>query len=244
MVACLLALVSANLIQDSANFPIDVTVEEVYETANWFKSRKSTLEAKVTQENVNSYIDEALRNAIKKVGNEYDPMKLADHQTGFSHTVLFVTVSAQAKLHSGSLTGLKSLHRTSNVFLDKYAQMRILTGNVGFKNLNFGYTAMLEAGVKLEVPVTATVESANIQMEAIIDTYQNTAKITKYILSIGKINVKYGNLGILSWISNPLTSFIVNIVRPVIVWAIEIPLKLAFEKELNNYISGLMKYIN
>jgi len=190
------------------------------------------------RDNANTFVDDVLEKLMQETGALFDPMSLEEYQTGFSQRILLVTFSCQAKLYNGFVTGLKSMHRTGDFYLTNVTNdKQILSGFVGFNNLIAGYSIRLEAiGVAFELPMMATVESANVNLELAMDRTAKKAKFTKYQLELGKIKVSLKNLGPFSWVADPITSFIVNLLRPLLSRIIQVPVRNAVEEAFSNYV--------
>merc|ERR1712002_1297069 len=168
--------------------------------------------------NANEYADEILKNLRVRILNK-----------GLDPLILPVKIRASAKVYDGYLKGLSTLHRTGLASMstnETHAKVRATIGvndlvgsyKASAKVLNFGPSFNLLLGV----------ESVGISFEVVqpIQKGSRPTLLSFGVVDLGHINaVVDGDLNLLDWVINKVNNFVINLVKDVVVVALEIPLK-------------------
>merc|ERR1712133_177501 len=189
--------------------------------------------------NANEYADEILKNLRVKILNKgLDPLILPVKSYEFSKKILLVEVRGSAKVYDGYLKGLSTLHRTGLADMNTNATHVTVRATIGVNDLAGSYKAsakFMNFGPSFGV---------NVNMESVGITFEVVQAITKGskptllsfgIVDLGKITTELdGDLNILDFILNKLNDFVINLVKDVVVTALEIPLKKLVQDILDN----------
>merc|ERR1712029_313854 len=180
--------------------------------------------------NANEYADEILKNLRVRILNKgLDPLILPVKSFEFSKKILLVEIRASAKVYDGYLKGLSTLHRTGLASMstnETHVKVRATIGvndlvgsyKASAKVLNFGPSFNLLLGV----------ESVGISFEVVqpIQKGSRPTLLSFGVVDLGHINaVVDGDLNLLDWVINKVNNFVINLVKDVVVVALEIPLK-------------------
>merc|ERR1712002_755413 len=180
--------------------------------------------------NANDYADEILKNLRVRILNKgLDPLILPVKSFEFSKKILLVEVRASAKVYDGYLKGLSTLHRTGLASMSTNATHVHVRATIGVNDLVGSYKASAKfMNIGPSFAVNLAVDSVGIAFDVVqpIQKGSRPTLLSFGIVDLGRINAEVdGSLNILD--------FIINIVKDVVVVALEIPLKKLVQDILN-----------
>ncbi|KAJ8875542.1 hypothetical protein PR048_023437 [Dryococelus australis] len=162
--------------------------------------------------NISPLVDNLLKLMIPRLPSS---LRLDDINKYFKRKVLIVPISAQLKATNGVLKDLKTLQRTSDVFLNVMSTGMRVWGAMGLKTLQFAYDFVLrDLGVTQsgQLKGQVSVNSISFALNVTIDGRGNcVARIEQlHVEQLNDIKIKVSGLGILNWLASWLITAAVN----------------------------------
>merc|ERR1712228_173788 len=184
--------------------------------------------------NANEYADEIFKNLRVRILNKgLDPLILPVKSFEFSKKILLVEVRGSAKVYDGYLKGLSTLHRTGLASMSTNATHVHVRATIGVNDLVGSYKASAKfMNIGPSFAVNLAVDSVGIAFDVVqpIQKGSRPTLLSFGIVDLGRINAEVdGSLNILDFIINKFN----NIVKDVVVVALEIPLKKLVQDILN-----------
>lgn len=196
----------------------------------------------------NELADEVLHQLRKVIVlKALDPIMLPLKSFEFYKKLPFlpIPITGVVKLYDGFLSGISTIHRTGQATIgvitdsdtsDKgnatatyTKKTNYLKTTIGLRDLKGEYTAtarFMKFGPKLNVEIG--VKSVEIQLKIEqIEGSKDGAQLTEFhVVQLGTVTaVVDGPIGILDWVINKVTNFIIGLVKVVVVDVIEVVLK-------------------
>merc|ERR1712002_13937 len=180
--------------------------------------------------NANEFADEILENLRVKILNKgLDPLILPVKAFEFSKKILLVEIRGSAKVYDGYLKGLSTLHRTGLASMSTNATHINVRTTIGVNDLVGSYKASAKfMNFGPSFAINLGVESIGVTFEVVqpIQKGSRPTLLSFGVVDLGRINAELdGDLHILDFIINKFNNFVINIVKDVVVVALEIPLK-------------------
>merc|ERR1712168_1369504 len=180
--------------------------------------------------NANEYADEILKNLRVRIVNKgLDPLILPVKSFEFSKKILLVEVRGSAKVYDGYLKGLSTLHRTGLASMSTNETHVKVRATIGVNDLVGSYKASAKfMNLGPSFGINLFMESVGITLEVLQATQKGSRPtlLSFGVVDLGRINaVVDGDLNILDWVINKVNNFVINLVKDLVVVALEIPLK-------------------
>lgn len=188
--------------------------------------------------NADAYADSILKNLRVRILNEgLDPLILPVKSFEFSKKVLLVEVRGSAKVYDGYLKGLSSIHRTGLASMATNATHMKVRCTVGVNDLHGSYKAsakFMNFGPQFGIVLDIDAVGITFEIEQAIAKGSKPNLLSFGIVDLGQITANIeGNLHILDFILNKFNNFVINLVKDVVVTALEIPLKKIVQEVIN-----------
>merc|ERR1712198_323108 len=189
--------------------------------------------------NANEFADSILKNLrVRILKDGLDPLILPVKSFEFSKKVLLVEIRGSAKVYDGYLKGLSTIHRTGLASMHQNDTHVTVRATIGVNDLAGSYKASAKfMNIGPSFGVKVFMESVGITFEVVqaITKGSKPTLLSFGIVDLGKITTELdGDLNILDFILNKLNNFVINLVKDVVVTALEIPLKKLVQEILNN----------
>lgn len=183
----------------------------------------------------NNLLDQILNNARPTIQREIDPISLPEERHGFSKKVLFVTVRGEARVYNGYVHGLSTIHRNGDANIRQEGENLVVTAQARVNNLKGQYSAhatFMNFGPHVTARLSISHVSVRLGLKQAMRPDAHPDLFDFAIDGMGSIGVTIDGLGPLGWILGGLTSFIANVLKGVIVNAINTPIKNAIRGAL------------
>merc|ERR1712002_1072880 len=188
--------------------------------------------------NANDYADEILKNLRVRILNKgLDPLILPIKSFEFSKKVLLVEIRGSAKVYDGYLKGLSSIHRTGLASMQSNGTHNTIRATVGVNDLVGNYKASAKfMNIGPSFGVNIDMQSVGITFEVVqaIEKGSRPTLLSFGVVDLGEITTTIdGDLHLLNFILNKFNNFVINLVKDVVVTALQIPLKKLVQNILN-----------
>lgn len=196
-----------------------------------------------------AWADNILQHLKKKIVDDgLDPFMLPIKSFEFQKKILFVEVTGVAKIYDGWLKGLSSIHRTGLTSHTNTDTLINVKTTIGLSELQ----GQIKATAKIakfgpSFKLALGVESVGIMFE-VEQPKKNGSVIGKpvlksfHVLDLGKVTAQVeGPIGILNWLINTVTNFVISWLKTIVITIVEIPLKAKLQEVL--LITGLPDFI-
>lgn len=184
----------------------------------------------------NDYVDGVLNDMKADKEIFQDPYKIPEKAIEFNRKVVFVNYTGEARLYDGYIFGMSSLHRESDVVVDKNKRthLKIWVGGGELKMQCRGKVKLMGHGP--QVKVDAKVAYVSMKMDVVPTKAGSNPKIQNLkIESVKGLEVEVSEMGPLKFFVNQFIKVMGTAFKNLIKNAMETRLKAFMDKKIKEY---------